>query len=170
MMLGLGLRESEALGARWEWVDWVASTYIPGRLVGGQFTTKGKEAVSIDVPQWLLDILLALRGDGPRLGLILPWKVLRDEGKGTETEIPHPSTFCRRAIAAANKVVGTEGVSVHRIRGTWITQHLRAGVPLKEVQRMARHKSEKTTLGYYEESREIQKKAQENLAKEMGLA
>jgi len=158
LMIGLGLRESEALGARWEWIDWDSKTYTPGK-------TKGKEAVPVDCPAWLLDHLEALKGDGPRLGLILPWKTLED---GTET--PHPSNFARRAIAAANKDAGTPGVSAHRIRGTWITHHLRAGVPLPEVQKMARHKSKQTTLGYYEESREVQKAAQDDLAQKMGLA
>lgn len=158
LMIGLGLREGEALGARWEWIDWDSQTYTPGK-------TKGKEAVPVDMPAWLLDHLRTLKGDGPRLGLILPWKTLDD---GTET--PHPSNFSRRAIAAANAATGTLGVSAHRLRGTWITQHLRAGVPVPEVQRMARHKSRNTTLGYYEESREVQRKAQEELAKRMGLA
>jgi integrase len=43
------------------------------------------------------------------------------------------------------------------------------GVPLKDVQSMARHKSKATTLDYYEESDEVKKEAQKKLAKGMGF-
>jgi integrase len=163
LMAGLGLRESEALGSRWEWLNWEDHTYIPGRLVDGEFTTKGKEAKPIDVPDWLYQHLLDLRGADPRMGLILPWP--QKDG----LEIPHPKNFTRRAMAAACKVLGTSGVTAHRTRGTWITHLLRQGTPLKDVQSMARHKSKATTLDYYEESDEVKKEAQKKLAKGMGF-
>ena len=165
MMIGLGLRESEVLGARWEYVDWAARTYTPGRIVEGQFVTKGGEADALDMPAYLYDHLLALRGDTPRLGLILPWKTL-DDG----TEVPHPSSFTRAAMRAANKDVGTPGVTAHRVRGTFLTHHARKGLPPKELQALGRHKNFETTMGYYETSSEVRKKAQDDLAKEMGLA
>jgi len=165
LMIGLGLRASEAMGARWEWIDWETRTFTPGRLVNGQFTTKGGEAEPIDMPDWLHDHLLELRGADPRLGLILPWKTL-DDG----TEVPHPPRFCRASIQAANADAGTPGVTAHRTRGTWITHLLRQGTPVPEVQKMARHKDRETTLGYYEDASEVRKEAQKKLAKGMGLA
>jgi integrase/recombinase XerC len=168
LMVGLGLRESEALGARWEFIDWEAKTYTPGRLVGRRFKTKGGSAVPVDVPGWLMAHLGGLRGPMPRLGLILPWQKLNDEGR--EVEIPHPSTFTRASMRAANVDLGTPGVTPHRLRGTWITQLLRMGTPAKEVQAMARHAEESTTHSYYEVSSEVRKSAQEKLALEMGLA
>ena len=164
LMAGLGLRESEALGARWEWMDWDAHTYTPGRIVKKEFVTKGKTAIPVDVPDWLYEYLLALRGEQIRLGLILPWKTL-DDG----TEIPHPATFTRASMRAANADMKTPGVTAHRLRGTWITHLLRQGTPLKEVQAMARHAEESTTNGYYEQSSEVRKKAQQDLAKDMGF-
>lgn len=164
LMAGLGLRESEALGARWEWMDWDAHTYTPGRLVRRRFTTKSRDAVPVDVPDWLYAHLLELRGGQMRLGLILPWKTL-DDG----TEIPHPTKFTRASMRAANKDLMTPGITAHRLRGTWITHLLRRGTPLKEVKEMARHAEESTTNGYYEESSEVRKKAQQDLAKEMGF-
>ena len=168
LMIGLGLRESEALGSRWEWIDWESKHYTPGRIVGGTFRTKGKTAVPVDIPDWLYSDLLNLRGDAPRLGLILPWKKLDKDGN--TIEVPHPSTFTRASMRAANKDMSTAGVTAHRLRGTWITHHLRRGTPLKEVQAMARHAEESTTNSYYEAASEVRKKAQEDLAKEMGLA
>lgn len=164
LMVGLGLRESEALGARWEWIDWQERQYTPGRLVDGKFKTKGKEAKPVDMPDWLFDFLLELRGDTPRLGLIMPWKKLEDG-----TEVPHPANFTRASMRAAGKDTGAPGVTAHRLRGTWITQLLRLGTPLAEVQEMARHRNKETTLGYYELSSEVRREAQKKLAKEMGL-
>lgn len=40
MMFGLGLREGEAISARWEWIDWARQTYTPG-------ITKGRDAESL---------------------------------------------------------------------------------------------------------------------------
>jgi len=164
LMIGLGLRASEAVGARWEWIDWETRTYTPGRLVGGQFVTKGGEADALDLPEWLHDYLLELRGDTARLGLILPWKTVDGQ------EVPHPAAFCRASIRGANEDVGTQGVTAHRTRGTWITHLLREGTPVKEVQKMARHKNEATTMGYYEDASEVRKEAQKKLAAKMGLA
>jgi integrase len=164
LMAGLGLRESEALGARWEWMDWEAHTYTPGRIVGRKFVTKGKTAVPVDVPGWLYDHLLQLRGEQIRLGLILPWKTLKDG-----TEIPHPATFTRAAMRAANAEMKTPGVTAHRLRGTWITHLLRRKTPLREVQEMARHAEESTTNSYYELASEVRKEAQEGLAQDMGF-
>jgi len=164
LMVGLGVRESEALGARWEWIDWTARTYTPGRIVGGKFKTKGKDAGVVDMPDWLYDYLLELRGPDPKLGLILPWKVV--DG----VEVAHPANFTRASMRAANVDMNTQGVTPHRLRGTWITQLLRMGVPLEEVQGMARHKSKLTTLGYYETSSEVRKEAQKKLAEKMGFS
>ena len=164
LMGGLGIRESEANGSRWEFIDWEAHTYIPGRLIGHQFRSKGKKAVPVDIPDWLYDYLLKLRGDAPRLGLIIPWKTL-DDG----TEVPHPPTFTRAAMRAANLEMGTPGITAHRLRGTFITHLLRRGVPAKEVQEIVGHAEESTTNGYYEVSSEVRKKAVADLAKEMGF-
>ena len=54
LMIGIGLRESETITARWEHVDWARQTYTPAK-------TKGREAVPLPMPAWLLDWLRPLR-------------------------------------------------------------------------------------------------------------
>ena len=132
LMIGLGLRESEVLKSRWEWIDWETKTYSPG-------FAKGKDVKPVPIPFWLLAHLKVIWGDTTQTGFILPNK----DGK------PHSKDFTRRAMKAANKKLNIKGLSPHRMRGTWITQLLRAGTPLEEVRKMARHKSVTTTLGYY---------------------
>lgn len=153
LMHGLGIRASEAMRSRWEWLDLDRAEYTPG-------DTKGGEAVPVPIPRWLVAWLLELRGENPRLGLILPDK----EGN------PHPPAFCRASIKAANIALSIKGVSAHRLRGTWITELLRAGTPPEEVQHMARHKRLETTMGYYQESQDVRREAQEELARKQGLA
>ncbi|NHZ67231.1 hypothetical protein F1735_34160, partial [Massilia sp. CCM 8694] len=62
LMYGLGLRESEAASACWEWIDWERRTFTPG-------ITKGKEAVPVPMPRWLVVYLAPQRR--PQ-GLIAP--------------------------------------------------------------------------------------------------
>ena len=83
LMIGLGLREQEALGSRWEWLDWGRCTYTVGKA-------KGFEARVIPVPTWLISWLEPRKAD---LGLILGQK--------------HPAGFTRKAISGANQECGT---------------------------------------------------------------
>jgi len=150
LMVGLGVRESEALKARWDWFDEGQGLCTPG-------DTKGGEATPIPVPRWLLGHLAGLQRG---IGLIAPNK----DGR------PHPTGFTRASMRAACRVLGVQGVSAHRLRGTWITELLRAGTPPKDVQHMARHKRLETTMLYYEESEDARREAQERLARRQGLA
>lgn len=160
LMLGLGLRESEALSARWEWIDWERRTYTPG-------VTKGREAEALDMPEWLSDYLSSWSPSpagrralgGTREGLITP--------------SPSGNRYCagatRRAIEKANQACGTPGVTPHRLRGTFATQLSEAGVPVQDIQRMLRHKDPVTTLGYLERDSGRSKSALEEIARKTGL-
>lgn len=150
LIIGLGLRESEAVRARWEWLDQEQRTYTPG-------DTKGGEAMPIPVPGWLLEHLQQIHQG---IGLMLPTK----DGHA------HPPQFTRASIRAAAKALGIHGLSVHRLRGTFITELLRDGVPPVEVQKLARHKDLRTTMGYYEDAGEVRREAVEALARKQGLA
>jgi len=146
LMLGLGMREGEALGARWEWLDWDRKTYTPGK-------TKGKEADAIPCPGWLMDCLKPHKAD---LGLIIG--------------DPHPTGFTRKAIAFANQECKTPGLSPHRLRGTFATLHSEAGTPVQTIQRMLRHKDVKTTMAYLESHTEQAREQQEEIGKRLGFA
>jgi len=154
LMYGLGLRESEAGGARWEWLDWARRTYTPGE-------TKGREAVALDVPDWLMDDLAPLRKDE---GLMAP------RIQGTRKGKRRPRNFSYTAIRKANLMCRTPGITPHRLRGTFATVLMETGAPLHEVQETLRHKSPLTTMGYLEKHRGNVKKAQGKMAEATGLA
>ena len=149
LMFGLGLRESEAIGARWEWIDWGRQTYTPGE-------TKGREAEPIPMPDWLADHLEPARSDS---GLIAP----RADGTA------YPSGFAREAMRAANRVCGTKGVTPHRLRGTFATLLSEAGVPIQMIQAVMRHKSPLTTMGYLEKNLETATMGQIRIAQQIGF-
>lgn len=156
LMVELGLRESEALNARWEYIDWERKLYCVGRLVNGLFTTKGGEADTVPMPSSLAEYLATGKKDS---GLILP----DEEGN------PHPTGFCRKAIAAANKACGTPGISPHRLRSSFATSHHSAGTPLGDIQKMLRHKNISTTMEYVDPELEVASQNQEKLSKKRGL-
>jgi integrase/recombinase XerC len=132
LMFGLGLREGEAAGACWEWIDWERRTYTPG-------ITKGREADALPLPDWLADYLAPHRCES---GLIAP----RRDGT------PFPAGFARTAMRIANAACKTNGITPHRLRGTFATLLSESGAPLQDVQAALRHKHPMTTVGYLEKS------------------
>jgi integrase len=158
LALGLGLRGSEATGARWEWLSWERMTYIPGRLSDtGAFMTKGKEAEGLPVLPWLAAFLAPFRRDN---GLIAPDR----SGKA------YSVARMRALMQAVNAEAGTPGLTPHRLRGTYATLLIEDGCPLQDVQAALRHKDIKTTLGYVERDMGRVAKAQDSMARRQGLA
>lgn len=151
MMVGLGLREDEALTARWEWLDIHRATYTAGK-------TKGREAVALDVPDWLLTYLKSLRPKKNAEGLMFP----AEDGE------PHRAGFTRKAVARASKAVGLK-LTPHRLRATFATLHSDAGTAPAEIQRMLRHKNITTTQRYIETGRRGMETAQRKVAELMNL-
>lgn len=149
LMLGLGLRESEALSSRWEWIDAERSIYTPG-------ITKGREAVALPMPQWLVEYLEPLQASS---GLI----VRSPKGK------PYCPGSTRTTIARANAASGVVGLTPHRLRGTYATLLSESGVPVQDIQRVMRHKDSRTTMGYLEMDLSRTVKAQERIAAKMGF-
>ncbi|TDY26285.1 site-specific recombinase XerD [Paraburkholderia sp. BL6665CI2N2] len=149
LMLGLGLREVEARTAQWEWIDWERRTYTPGR-------TKGREAVPVPMPDWLLHYLAPLCASS---GLI----VANRRGHG------FAAGFTSRYIKAANAMTGVEGLTPHRLRGTFATMLSEAGVPVQTIQRVLRHKSVLTTIGYLEVDIEQAVRGQDQVARKLGF-
>lgn len=151
LMLGLGLREAEALGARWEWLDWARKIYIPGR-------TKGKEADPLPIPDWLYEHLL--QTTQPQMeGWVLP----APDGK------PHRPRFTCKSIERAGRKIGVLGLTPHRMRATFATLHSEHGTPIQTIQRMLRHKQVETTAIYLESSTEAMRLAQDRVSEGLRL-
>jgi integrase/recombinase XerC len=150
LMFGIGLREMEAAGARWEWFDWERATYTPGE-------TKGREAEPVPVPDWLLDYLAPLRQVE---GLVAP----RANGRQL------PIGYARHAMQAANAKCLTKGITPHRLRGTFATLLSEQGVPVQTIQAILRHKSPLTTMAYLEKNMETAARGQRGIADKTGLA
>ena len=149
LMFGLGLRESETASARWEWMDWERSTYTPG-------ITKGREAEPIPMPAWLREHLEPLRQVE---GLI----VAKLSGQA------FASGFARQAMRRANKACSVKGITPHRLRGTFATLLSEAGVPIQTIQKVMRHKSHATTMGYLEKNLDTAARAADVIGQKVGL-
>lgn len=153
LMLGLGLREGEALSSRWEWIDWERSVYTPG-------VTKGREAEPVPMPEWLGEYLASLRpAEGKAEGLI----VRGPSGSG------YYSGCTRQVMKRANASCGTPGLTPHRLRGTFATLLSEAGVPVQDIQKVMRHKDPVTTMGYLEQDVGRTAAAQQLIGRKMGL-
>lgn len=149
LMLGLGLRQIEVLGARWEWLDFDRALYTPGE-------TKGREAVARPVPGWLLEALRPMaQPEGyivpaSKGGLITPQRVLR---------------VMNKACAA----VGMPRLTPHRLRGTYATLLSERGVPIQDIQMILGHKDIRTTVGYLQSDMARVIRAQISLAESWNI-
>lgn len=134
-----GLRESELLQARWEWLHDGVLT-VQGR-------TKSRKVRAIPLPPWCMQELAAYAGgDIPKLGLMFPG----EKGK------PHRQGWLRPALKRG-------GIGMHRLRATFATLLLRSKVNPKDVQEMLGHRDIRTTMIYSEGSMDEKRKAQEAL-------
>ncbi|HEY0062486.1 MAG TPA: tyrosine-type recombinase/integrase [Telluria sp.] len=149
LMFGLGLRAGESTSARWEWVDWNRKTYTPG-------ITKGREAEPVPMAGWLIDYLQPM---SQAAGLI----ACQADGSA------FPEGFAKRAIKAANATCKTKGITPHRLRGTFATLLSEAGVPIQTIQKVMRHKSFITTMGYLEKNLDTAAQAQERIGGIIGF-
>lgn len=151
VMIGLGLRESEALGMRWEWFDPSRRTYTVGK-------SKGREARVLPVPEWLWIAIHEM----PKT--LSEWVFPAEDGK------PHRAQYCKKALQKVCAQMGLGNVTQHRLRATFASLHAEAGTPLPEIQGMLGHKSVQTTMIYVETSLDGKRKAQEALSQKLGLA
>lgn len=151
VLIGLGLRESEALGMRWEWFDSEHRTYTVGRA-------KGREARVLPVPKWLWEAIHSM----PKS--ISEW-VFPSVADGK----PHRSQFCKKVLERVCKNLQMGRVTPHRLRATFASLHAETGTPLSEIQNMLGHKNIATTMIYVETSLEAKRKAQDALSLRLGL-
>jgi integrase len=150
VMVGLGLRESEALGMRWEWFDPSRRTYVVGKA-------KGKEARVLPVPDWLWNSIHAM----PKT--LSEWVFPAEDGK------PHRAQFCKKALQRVCKALALGNVTQHRLRATFASLHAETGTPITEIQAMLGHKNVQTTMIYVETSLDARRRSQDNLSRRLGL-
>jgi integrase len=151
VMIGLGLREAEALGMRWEWFDPQNQTYTVGKA-------KGKEARVLPVPSWLWNAIHAM----PMA--LSDWVFPAKDGK------PHRAQFCKKVLQRVCGDLGLVNLTHHRLRATFATLHAGSGTPITEIQGMLGHKNIQTTMIYVETSLDAKRRAQDALSLHLGLA
>ncbi len=154
LQLALGLREGEALGIRWEWLDFRTAVYQPGK-------TKNRKTRVVPVPTWLLDLLHArwVESGRPSFGLIMPGEDGNGRVKG----------YTLKHAERAGLAVGLHGLHPHRLRATFATTHYEAGTPISQIQQMMGHKDPSTTMGYIIQRPKDQAEAQDRVAVLMGM-
>ena len=159
LMLGLGLRENEALGACWEWLDARRQVYVVGRA-------KNRRLREVPLPGWLARHLANLRTTQgqPARGLILPVG-LDEKGQG----IPHGPGFTTKSVARCAAALKISALTPHRLRATFATAHFELGTPLSQIQQMMGHKDPATTMRYIVQRPKDQAEAQERVAAAMGF-
>jgi len=150
-MLGLGIRESEALGMRWQWLNSPAKTYVVGKA-------KGMEARVIPVPNWLWDAI----HDMPKT--FSDWVFPAEDGK------PHRPHFCKKVLQSVAEDLGLGDLSQHRLRATFASLHAEAGTPITDIQGMLGHRAITTTMIYIETSLEAKRRSQDALSQKLGLS
>lgn len=151
VMVGLGLRESEVLGMRWEWFNPDHQTYTVGKA-------KGKEARVLPVPSWLWKRIHTM----PKI--LGEWVFPAEDGH------PHRTRSCKKALQTVAKELGLGNLTQHRLRATFATLHADTGTPITEIQGMLGHKSVTTTMIYVEQNLESKRRSQDALSLRLGLA
>jgi integrase len=126
-MLWMGLRETESLSVRWEWMR--------GKTNMAHGATKGKEEAKLNISEDLQELLAKLPKES---AWVLPGK----------NDAPHSQQFTRTAIKRAGIAVGVPGLTPHRLRATYATLLSQTGASVYEVQKLLRHKQLSTTLHY----------------------
>lgn len=157
LMGALGLREDEALGARWQWLDRRRRVYVVGEA-------KDRALREVPVPQWLMDFLEPLRA-GRESGLILPSGYLDAQ----DEPLPHHKNFTQKPVARIAEKLDIQGMTPHRLRATFATTHWEAGTALSQISQMMGHEDGSTTMKYIVQRPKDQAEAQERVAELQGF-
>jgi len=149
--LYLALRESDALGMRWEWFQQDYSVYMPG-------DTKAKDAWWIHVDPVLQEELKKLKAEQEAAGIESEWVLpavrrgSRGKTKGVKPEpgalAPHAPHLARKAIIRAGEAIGVPRLSSHALRRTHATELARQGAPASVIQQALGHKTDRMAKHY----------------------
>jgi len=161
LMLCLGLREDEALCARWEAVNWRNHSYVVAGDPAKKISTKTRKSREIPMSEWLeQNLQKSWEAAGrPLTGLMLPTKAGKKHFEG----------YTAKPIARCARRLGIQNLHPHVLRASFATGHFEVGTELSQIQQMMGHQSPETTLGYIFQRPVDQAISQERLAAKMGL-
>ena len=134
MGIYLGLRSTEMVNAKWEYLNWNTNEYTPGT----EGLTKGKEAYSLPVPE-----------------AMMAWfrKALAREERGLIYMIVNPQTgkpysprIARWMMAKVSQKL-KKHLTPHRLRASYITK-LSKTLDLPTLKELSRHADLETLMGY----------------------
>ncbi len=153
MMLSLGLREDEALSARWEALLWRNHTYTVAGDPSQDISTKSRGLRTLRLPPKLEQHLRAIwvRAGEPTRGLISP------NSKGKK----HSPGYTRKPIARSAKAMGLNHIHPHVLRSSFATALYEKNVPIRVIRDLLGHADEETTKIYIVKRPQALIKAQE---------
>jgi integrase len=151
MALKLGLREQEVMYAEWGDVDQEASVFrVQGKERWG-FKVKDSEQREVPVPTDLLERLREHRSAHPKTRLIVGTAKGRPNGhflRGLKRLAKRVGLNCGACRGCRGKNEECQQWTLHKLRRTYATALLRAGVDVRTVQAFAGHADLETTLRY----------------------
>ena len=129
-----GLREGEALGFDWRWMDWRREVYMP-------YETKNRETREVPIRGDLLD---RLRGIWTAAGRPAAGFALLSRSQG----IPHHRGFTNKPVREAGAALKIMGLHPHRLRASFATGMWETGATIGKIQQILGHADPETTDGY----------------------
>lgn len=162
LMLGLGLRENEALHAEWDRVDWRRQIFIVAESASTRKKVKDRTIREIPIPSWLLTYLSrwhTFQGKPPK-GLLM---VARN-GQA------HREGATKKMVQVGARALKIERLTPHGLRRTFATGLWEIGTPLGQIAQMLGHEDPMITFKrYIIERPKEQAEALEKLGKLMDL-
>jgi integrase len=162
LMIGLGIRENEALHAEWDRIDWRRGIFTVAMARSTHKKVKDRAIREIPIPSWLMAYLKQWWGfqGHPSRGLLL----VSRKGK------PHGEGATGKATALGGAKLEIIGLTPHCLRKTFATGHWEIGTPLSQIAQMMGHEDPQITFKHYiVERKKDQAEAQERLAQAMGF-
>ena len=162
LMIGLGLRENEALHMEWDRLDWHRHLAIVAMTRTTKKKVKDRTVREIPMPDWLEPYLLKWWAwcGRPSAGLVLVPRKAKVHGEGST----------KKAVQKGAKALGITNMTPHSLRYTFATGHYEIDTPLSQIQQMLGHEKPETTWGYILQRPKDQAEAQNKLGKSMGFS
>ena len=134
--LNTGMRKSELLNLRWDWIDFENRSIIIKSVEGEEesWHTKNYEFRTIPMNAELYEFFLSYRNR------VKGYVFCQKDGS--------PYRDLRGSFKGAVKKAGLEGVTLHTLRHTFASHLVMAGVDLPTVQKLMGHKDIATTMIY----------------------
>lgn len=141
LMIGLGLRENEALNAEWDRVDWRRGIFIVAKARTTGKKVKDRTIREIPIPPGICAYLRRWWEfcGSPLSGLVLESK------KGTA----HRGGGTTKAVLKGATELGIQGLTPHGLRRTFATAHWELGTPLSQISQWMGHEDPDVTLKRY---------------------